>query len=70
MTWEEVRNNWRLLRDQVRGNWSKLSDEEVAAVAGRRHRLVRLLQSRYELDAESAQMQADAFVRALQVLSL
>jgi len=70
MTWEEVRNNWLPLRDQVQGHWTKLSRDDFFAIAGRRHQLITFLRLRYELDETNAAAQADAFVQALQVLSL
>lgn len=70
MTWAEVRTNWDPLGNQVRGNWGRLSHEDIAAVAGRRHKLIAYLQLRYELDEQVAAAQADQFVRGLQVLSL
>lgn len=70
MTWADVRANWIPLRDQVRGKWSKLSNEDIAGIAGRRHQLIASLRLRYDLDEGPAAAQADEFVRALQVLSL
>jgi hypothetical protein len=70
MTWSQVRTHWLPLREQVRGKWSRLSREDIEAIAGRRHKLIAFLRLRYELSAETAAAQADTFVRSLQVLSL
>jgi len=71
MTWSEVRTHWHPLREQVRARWSALTHEDIDAIAGRRQKLIAFLRLRYdELDEQSAAAQADAFVRALQVLSL
>lgn len=70
MTWSDVRTNWLPLGAQIRATWSKLTQEDVSQIAGRRHHMIASLRLRYDLDEEQAAAQADAFVRSLQVLSL
>ncbi len=69
MMWAEIRNNWPALQEQVESRWNRLSIDEIASVAGRRPKLIALLQTRYELDREAAIDEADGFVRSLQVLT-
>ena len=70
MTWADVRANWLPLGRQLRHRWSRLSQQDLVAIAGQRSRLIALLQARYSFDEGEAALQADAFVRSLQVLSL
>jgi uncharacterized protein YjbJ (UPF0337 family) len=55
MNWELVEGNWKNFRGTVRARWSKLTDENLDAVAGKRDQLVSMIVSTYgirKLDAE------------------
>lgn len=70
MTWSQVRANWHPLHEQVHQRWDLLTGDEITAIRGQRHKLVATIRSRYAVDEAEATSQADAFVSALQVLSL
>jgi len=70
MMWAAVRTHWRPLRAQMRTRWSKLTDDDIDTIAGRREQLIETLLQRYGLDRPEASDQADTFVRSLQVLTL
>lgn len=42
-----LHGDWQQLRARLRARWSRLSDEDVSAVAGVRQELVRRLKARY-----------------------
>ncbi len=70
MMWAEVRARWRPLRGQMRSHWEQLTDDDIESIAGRRPKLIEVLQLRYAVGEAEATEQADSFVRSLQVLSL
>lgn len=65
MKWTEVRTNWKKVEKQFHTKWNKLTNADLQAIGGSKHELVTRLQQRYALDKESAEEEADSFVRTL-----
>lgn len=56
-----VRAKWRTVVAEAKVNWEQIPLTDLQAVDGNFHRLAGLLQQRYQLDRESANVQARAF---------
>src|SRR5580765_5838322 len=65
MNWDEIKGSWKEMRGRVREQWGKLTDDDVDIIAGRRDRLVGLIQQRYGTLKEDADAQVTAFERRL-----
>ena len=61
MNWDMVEGNWKQFKGTVRQAWSKLTDDRLDAIAGKRDRLMRALQEAYGLTSDQAQVQVEAF---------
>lgn len=65
MTWDQISSNWKHVSDRIRVTWGKLSDHDLAAIAGKRDLLSRLLQERYGYTSEQADTKVDDFAEGL-----
>jgi uncharacterized protein YjbJ (UPF0337 family) len=63
MNWDQIEGKWKQASGKVREKWGKLTDDDLAAINGRRDQLVGKLQERYGLAKEAAQKQVDEFIR-------
>jgi uncharacterized protein YjbJ (UPF0337 family) len=61
MTWEKVEDHWPQLQPRVRAHWFRLTDEDIAIIAGRREVLSRRLQDRYGLTPDQAEREIEAW---------
>jgi uncharacterized protein YjbJ (UPF0337 family) len=64
MNWDQVQVNWTHFKDKVRSNWTKLTDEDVTRIGGRRNELARRLQARYGFAKNEAEREIEAWIRA------
>ena len=64
MSWDPSEGGWNELTGKVEGSWSKLTDDEMAAVALRRDQLLGLLKN-YGYEKEQAEYELDKFSRGL-----
>ena len=65
MNWTHVEGQWRRLRGQVKSNWARLSDADIAIVAGERKMLVAKLRERYRMLTSDAETEIDDWLAAL-----
>lgn len=61
MQWNEMERHWPQLRGRVRRHWSRLSEEDVTAVAGRREELIARLEARYGFSRSEAEREVEAW---------
>jgi uncharacterized protein YjbJ (UPF0337 family) len=47
MNWNQIEGRWDQLAGQVKSQWGKLTDDDLAKIAGKRQQLVGKLQERY-----------------------
>jgi uncharacterized protein YjbJ (UPF0337 family) len=64
MNWNWLRLDWAHFKDEVRDNWRKLTDEDLARIAGRRAQLIGRLQARYGFAKAEAEREAETWMRA------
>ena len=66
MNWDEIKGSWKELRGRVREEWGLLTDDDVDVIAGRRDRLVGMIQQRYGTLKEEADDQVKTFEHRLE----
>jgi uncharacterized protein YjbJ (UPF0337 family) len=65
MEWEVIEGNWEQYSRQVKAQWSKLTNDHVTAIAGRRDRLLGQIQESYGVMKDEAERQISAFQKYL-----
>jgi uncharacterized protein YjbJ (UPF0337 family) len=65
MNWDQIEGKWMQFKGAAREQWGHLTDDDLAKIAGRRDRLVGVLEERYGMVKEEAQIQVDAWANAL-----
>lgn len=65
MKWDQIKGDWKQLRTKLQEKWSKLTDEDITAIAGKRDHLITILQERYEFQKERAELELDHFIHQL-----
>lgn len=63
MNWDQIEGKWTQLEGRVKQQWGKLTDDDLAFVAGHRDRLAGRIQERYGLAKEEAERQLDEFIK-------
>lgn len=62
MNQDILEGKWMQLRGAVREKWGQLTDDELDTVAGRRDKLLGLLQQKYGYARDEAERQLNDFV--------
>lgn len=65
MNWDQIKSNWKDVSDQIKVTWGKLSDDDLAKIAGNREQLTGLLVERYGYERVYADNKVDEFTRRL-----
>jgi uncharacterized protein YjbJ (UPF0337 family) len=65
MNWDQVTGNWKQFEGKVKEQWGKLTDDELAVIAGKRDQLAGLLQKRYGYSKEQAEREIQEFSQRL-----
>ena len=65
MNWERVEGNWQDFHGKVLQQWSKLTNDDLNQVKGRRDALRGKLQQRYHMAREAAEQQIEDWVRTV-----
>ena len=61
MKWEIAESNWMQFKGTVRARWSKLTDEHLDAIAGKRPQLLGKLQEMYGINKGDADKEIKVF---------
>ena len=61
MNWNIVEGNWKQFKGQVQSHWGKLTDDRLDMIAGKRTRLIGLLQENYGITQDEAEDQVKRF---------
>lgn len=67
MDWDRISGNWAHWRSRIRERWSRLTNDELDHVAGRRDQLVGRIQKAYGLERSEAERQLRNWERNLAV---
>lgn len=65
MNWTQIEGRWKTLSGQIKSQWGKLTDDDLANVAGKREQLMGKLQERYGVVKEEAEKQVDKWIAML-----
>ncbi len=65
MNWDQIQGNWKQMSGKVRETWGKISDDELAKIAGQRDQLIGTIQKRYGIAKEEAEKQVRHFEETL-----
>ncbi|HEV3143914.1 MAG TPA: hypothetical protein VGZ47_08535 [Gemmataceae bacterium] len=57
MNWEQFRGNWLRMKVKVKEKWDRLTDDDLANIAGRREALLDKLLQKYGLSQREAERQ-------------
>jgi uncharacterized protein YjbJ (UPF0337 family) len=66
MNWDQVEGKWKQYKGKAKEQWGKLTDDDIAAIDGKRQQLIGKLQEHYGIAKDEAERQADNFVKSLQ----
>ena len=65
MDWDQIKCHWEQASDKIKLTWGKLSEDDLAAIAGNRDLLSGLLQQRYGYATTLAETKVDEFAKKL-----
>ena len=65
MNWERVEGNWKDFQGKVLQQWSKLTNDDLDKVKGRRDALSGKLQQRYHIAREAAEQQIEEWMHTV-----
>ena len=65
MNWDQIKSNWKAVSDSIKRTWGKLSEDDLAEIAGQRDLLSSLLQRRYGYAKVDAENKVDRFAQRL-----
>ena len=65
MNWSEVEGQWKQLKGQVKSKWSKLTDDDLQNLSGKKDTLIGKLQERYGIMKDEAERQLDDWISRL-----
>jgi uncharacterized protein YjbJ (UPF0337 family) len=57
VNWEQTKGKWNQTKGAVKKQWGKLTDDDLAVIAGQRDQLVGKIQERYGIAKEEADKQ-------------
>lgn len=63
--WDQIEGNWKQVVDKVKEKWNELTDDDLAAIDGKREQLEGKLQERYGLNVDEVKKQIDDFLSRL-----
>ena len=61
MKWEQIEKDWKAYKPQMVKQWSKLTDEHLNSMGGKREKLATKIQEIYAVSKEEAEKQIKAF---------
>ncbi len=62
MNWKQIEAKWDQVKGEARSTWAKLTDDDLAYIAGKRDKLIGKVQERYGVLEEHAQKDVDRWV--------
>ena len=65
MNWTQVEGKWSQLKGQLRSQWSKLTDDDLSNLQGKREQISGKIVERYGIAKEEADRQLDKWIGGL-----
>ena len=63
MSWDVIAGNWKQLTGKVKEQWGKLTDDDIARIAGKREQLEGALQEKYGYAKDKASAEVDSWIK-------
>ena len=67
MNWDQVEGKWKQIKGAAKEKWGKLTNDDLDQIAGKKDKLVGLLQERYGIARDEAEKQTDEWTRIVVV---
>lgn len=64
-SWDSLQDNWQDSIGNIKDRWAELTEEDLLTVNGDRDQLVSLVQEKYGLDRQSAEVEVDDWASTL-----
>jgi uncharacterized protein YjbJ (UPF0337 family) len=65
MNWDTIEGQWKQFKGRAKQAWSKLTDDDLANLNGKREQLAGKIQERYGIQKQEAERQIDEWVGRL-----
>jgi len=65
MNWTQIEGKWKRLSGQIKSEWTRLTDDDLKLIAGKREQLVGKLQEHYGVVEDDAEKQIDLWIATL-----
>jgi uncharacterized protein YjbJ (UPF0337 family) len=65
MNWDTIEGQWKQFKGRARQAWSKLTDDDLANLNGKREQLAGKIQERYGIQKQEAERQIDDWIARL-----
>ena len=65
MNWDQIEGKWKQFAGKAHENWGKITNDELAQIAGKRDQLIGMIQTRYGVAKEEAETQVSQFIEKL-----
>jgi uncharacterized protein YjbJ (UPF0337 family) len=59
MNWDRIEGNWKQFSGQVKSQWSRLTDDDISFIDGKREELEGKIQARYGYAKDQAKREVD-----------
>ena len=65
MNWDIIEGQWKQFTGRAKQAWSKLTDDDLANLSGKREQLAGKIQERYGIQKQEAERQIDDWLNRL-----
>jgi uncharacterized protein YjbJ (UPF0337 family) len=65
MNWDQIEGKWKEMKGKMRSKWSKLTDDDVEAIGGKKDVLLGRLQQRYGYKKDEAERELDNWMNTI-----
>jgi uncharacterized protein YjbJ (UPF0337 family) len=65
MNWDRIEGDWKQFVGKVKEKWAKLTDDDLAAISGKREQLEGKIQERYGHGKDQVKKDVDDWHRSL-----
>jgi len=65
MNWDTIEGQWKQFKGRAKQAWSKLTDDDLANLNGKREQLAGKIQERYGIQKQEAERQIDEWINGL-----
>jgi uncharacterized protein YjbJ (UPF0337 family) len=62
MNWDTIEGQWKQFKGKAKQAWSKLTDDDIANLSGKRDQLSGKIQERYGIKKDEAERQIDEWI--------